>query len=170
MAILYPYESGDKAKIEALDKKVTNLSNIAVKNNIADQSLPQQRINQAPSNAEHIIRLNDVANWVQIVNHTTQLSANQVLTWVPSNFTLAPNTKYALIIVLPVDNIDYVFEWKLITGGNANYKYSGPVFTTTPADNLDSPIQCKIWFNTGKFTIFKNYVTNGCRVWIRKVL
>lgn len=154
-----PATTGD---LEALKNKVDNLSNITVKNNLTNQIIPQQKINSSPTNEQNIIRLAE-QQYVRIVNHTSQLNANNVGEWTPNGLNIENNKVHQFIIKLGVNNVDYIFEWSgYIT--NANYKNMGPTFTFA-ANNTDFNETCKV-----KFWVDNNKVKLLCSINLANVV
>lgn len=150
--------------ITAVDTKVTNLSNVAVKNNIQNQVLPQQKINQAPTDPQHIVR-NDDIKWERIINQTGALAANTKHSW---TVTLSNNSIYEYTGVVVAAGYDGCF------GGSMsinlyNYYNNCQVFSFAAAENnTNETLRVKIWTNGGKIHLVCSQQISGFRLMVRK--
>lgn len=156
---------GASGEVADLTNKVNNLSQIAVKNNIANQVIPQQRINQAPTHDENIVRLYDT-KYVRIINQTSALSTpNTVWEW---RTTELENQKlHHFIIKVAVATVDYVFDW----GGwiqDRNYKNMGPTVSFAKDANFNESCKIKVWVENNKFKMMCNIGIANCSVYLRK--
>lgn len=160
-----PQAGASSADLAALKTKVDNLANIAVKNNLANQSIPQQRINQSPSHEENIIRLADI-RFQRLVNQTSALNTpNQVWEWTVSGLE---NLKlHTFIIKVAVAGVDYLFSWSGWIE-NKNYKNMGPTFSFAKDNNFNESAKVKTWIENGKFKMISSVAVNSISVYLKK--
>lgn len=150
--------------ITNVDTKVTNLSNVAVKNNIQNQVLPQQKINQAPTDPQHIIRNVDM-EFQRIINHTSALPANTKHTW---TVTLENNKIYEYAVAIPAGTYDACFGG-LLSINVFNYYNNTPVMTFAGSENdLNESLKVKFWTNGNKIHMMCSQQVNGFRLMVRK--
>lgn len=161
--------SGDITAIEgrltAVETKATNLSNITVKNNISNQVIPQQKINYAPTEQQHIMRLQDT-QYTRIVNHTAGTGANQVLAWTQSANVLMNERIHNFRIKCVINGADYVFNcagWIQ----DKNYKNIFPTFSFASGDNLTETAKIKFWIHENKVKIYSSVALSGVQVYLR---
>lgn len=156
---------GASGDVSALQTKVDNLANIAVKNNIANQRIPQQKISQGPSHEEHIIRLNDV-RYTRIVNQTSALNTpNTVWEWSVNGLE---NQKFhSFIVKVAVNNVDYLFSWSGWIQ-DKNYKNMGPTFSFARDNNFNETAKVKTWVENNKFKMICSVGIGNCSVYMKK--
>lgn len=156
---------GATTAVADLTNKVNNLSQIAVKNNIADQRIPQQRISQSPSNEEHIIRLADL-RLQRIVNQTSALNTpNTVWEWSVSG--LEDRKIHTFVIKVAVSGVDYLFTWSGWIE-NKNYKNMGPTFSFAKDNNLNETAKIKTWVENNKFKMISSVAVSTITVYYFK--
>lgn len=154
-------------QLEALNSKITNLSNITVKNNIANQIIPQQKINSSPTHEQNIMRLAE-EQYVRIVNHTQQVNANSLAEWTPSGLNLENNKIHQFIIKVGVSGVDYICTWEAYIT-NTNYKNMGPIFYFSD-NNTDFGESCKLkfWVDNNKVKLLSSINLSNVVVYMRK--
>lgn len=161
-----PATTGD---LEAIKNKVDNLANIAVKNNLADQRLPQQRITQAPTNEEHIIRLADI-RFLSTINHTGNWTGEGQFT--PTAGRIAVNNAYECLGQVIIGGDDLCFSCGLVIGSNNGYAHSTTIYLTV-GNQAQETLILRMRYQNSKFWIrrlgtFTGDIS-GFRLWTRKV-
>lgn len=157
-------DSGTSASIKGLETKITNLSNIAVKNNIANQRIPQQRITQEPSLDENVMRLWDI-KYTRIVNHTTPLTNPNTL-WEWSGAPYQNQRIHSFVIKVAINNVDYLWDWQCYIE-NKTYRNQGPTFSFASADNLNETAKIKVGVHNNKFQMISNVPVQSVLVYMR---
>lgn len=156
---------GAAGDVSALENKVNNLSQIAVKNNLTNQQLPQQKITQEPTDRQHIIRLGDT-QYVRIVNQTTALTnPNNVWEFTPS--TPFTNQRiHSFIIKVGVSGVDYIFNcsgWIQ----SKTYKNMFPVFTLAKDNNFNESAKIKFWIEQEKVKMLSTVSADVIQIYMR---
>lgn len=159
----------------ALEQKVTNLSNIAAKTNIANTFTANQTVNgavivnSAPTADNHLTNkeyVDDKINFKRVVNHTSALAANTDFQWtIPAN-TLQANQVNELSVVIPINQIDLEFSVQMMVS-SITYTNMGRVVEFATSTGLDSNIKCKLWIHDNKIKFRCSSATNGLRVYYR---
>lgn len=158
---------GGGGNITALEQKVNNLSQITVKNNIANQELPQQKITTIPTDGKNIIRLDDI-KFKQLIATSTELTANTV----SSGWTYAFDTQsiYTFIVRFGVvgTNADQGFSTSIYLH-NPNYWNNGQVFSlASNENNLTDDIKIKFWIKNKKVYLLCNKNIKPITIFIKK--
>lgn len=156
-------------QIAAIDNRLTNLSNITVKNNLANQSIPQQRINQAPTNEEHIIRFADI-RYVNAIQHSGNWTGEESFTL--SSGIISVNNAYECIGQVIVGGDDMCFNCGLVIGTNNNYPHSTTIYLTV-GDQAQETLILRMRYQNNKLWIRRLGTFNGnisaFRLWVKKV-
>lgn len=156
---------GASGDVSALQTKVDNLSQITVKNNIANQRIPQQKISQGPSHEEHIIRMADL-RLQRIVNQTSALNTpNTVWEWSVSG--LEDRKIHTFIIKVAISGVDYLFSWSGWIE-NRNYKNMGPTFSFAKDNNFNESAKIKTWIENNKFKMISSVAVSNVTVYYFK--
>lgn len=157
-----PNNAGQSQEIADLKNRVDNLSNITVKNNIQNQILPQQKINQTPTDRQHILRLED-DQFVRIVAHDANTAANTVLQFTMRNNEIQNAKLHSFIIKCAANGVDYVWS----TSGwieNRDYKNAFPVMSFSNSNNLTESAKINFWVENSAIKIYSSVPLTSIRV------
>lgn len=153
-------------KANTNESKVNSLSNIAVKNNIANQIIPQQRINQAPTQDQNIFRLQDT-KFERVITHWTLENAGTVWQWGLGN-KLEDGAIHEFSIKAALSDRDYEFNWTTYIT-NKNYKNIGPIIICSDEQNgFNEGIKFKVWVQDSAFKCVCSKNLAGFQVYLRK--
>lgn len=163
-------------KVDAMDTKITNLSNIAAKTNIANTFTANQTVNgavivnSAPTANNHLTNKAYVDNqfkFRRVINQTTSLAANQEWVWtIPAN-TLQARRINELAVVVPLSDRDLMFSMQLPIN-NLNYLNVAELREfATDNNSLDANVKCKVWVHDNKIKFRCNVAVVGLRVYYR---
>lgn len=169
------YGSKDSAKVDALETKVTNLSNIAAKVNIANTFNGNQTVNgvvisnQAPTANNHLTNKEYVDNklkYTRVVNHTNALGANREYVWtIPTN-ALQTQRINELTVVIPVTNKDLIFS-VIAPLNSLTYTNICDLKQFATGNDLTPDITCRFSIHENKIKFKCSSATNGLRVYNR---
>lgn len=158
---------GGSVDLTPLENKITNLSNITVKNNLSNQVLPQQKINAAPTDNQHIVRLEDM-KYKQLVATSTQLNANTVSSgWA---YEFEAQTPYSFIVRFGVVGVsaDFICKTTLYLH-NPNYFNNGAVYSFVSNEtNLTEDVKLRLWVKNKKVYIMCNKNIKPINVFVKK--
>lgn len=153
-----------KSDISALDTKVKNLSNITIKNNIANQTMLQPRITNEPTQDQNVIRLWDL-KYTRIINHTNALN-NPNTVWEWSGAPFQNQRLHSFVVKVAISGVDYLFDWQCYIE-NKTYKNMGPTFSFAKDNNLNETAKIKVWVEDNKFKMISSVGVASVLVYMR---
>lgn len=133
----------------AVVDKVDSLSRNTVKNNIQDQRIPQQRITQAPTNSEHIVRLNEIS-YAQVASKTGNWTGETSIGVVAGK--LATNNAYECLGQAVINGDRLCFSWGLIVDNNTSEAHSTTIYLTE-GNEAQNTLIFRIRFQNNKFWV-----------------
>lgn len=107
-------------------------------------------------------------NYVRIVNHTSNLNANQINQWTLANFTLENQKVYEIILKTGVSGKDLLASGTIMVN-DKNYLNQYSTFTWSDNWNGDPNKKLVLAIHENKIKIQSNFIMNGVVIMCRKL-
>lgn len=111
---------------------------------------------------------NKTGNYVRIVNHTSNLNANQINQWTLANFTLENQKVYEIILKTGVSGKDLLASGTIMVN-DKNYLNQYSTFTWSDNWNGDPNKKLVLAIHENKIKIQSNFIMNGVVIMCRKL-
>lgn len=107
-------------------------------------------------------------NYVRIVNHTSNLNANQINQWTLSNFTLENQKVYEIILKTGISGKDLLASGTIMVN-DKNYLNQFSTFTWSDNWSGDPDKKLVLAIHENKIKIQSNFIMNGVVIMCRKL-
>lgn len=111
---------------------------------------------------------NKTGNYVRIVNHTSNLNANQINQWTLANFTLENQKVYEIILKTGISGKDLLASGTIMVN-DKNYLNQYSTFTWSDNWNGDPNKKLVLAIHENKIKIQSNFIMNGVVIMCRKL-